>query len=670
MEGQRKESSKACKFKILAINPGSTSTKISVYENEKCLWEKTIEHSPMTLEQFERVWDQYSLRKSIILHELSRSGFSLDGFSAIVGRGGLLSSIPSGTYRVNQKMIDDLRAAARGEHASNLGAVLAYGIAWDLSLPAFIVDPVVVDELDPIARYSGIPEIERESIIHALNINSVARKAAKQIRKPLDSLNLVIAHMGGGISLAAMKRGRMVEVVNGLSEGPFTPERAGALPTLPLLKLAFDGGRTFRQLKERLVGKGGLTAYLGTNSALQVEEMIRDGNGKAKEIYEAMAYQTAREIGSLAVVLKGKVDAIILTGGLAKSRMITSWIIERIGFLGKVMIFPGQNEMESLAMGALRILRGEEPPRIYGVKKRTIGVFYWEPISEYEIAITELEKALKEAGFHFRERNEDLEIIYRNADMSEETLRNIIRDFLDLKVDLIYSIGSPVVSTVKRVLKDRSTPVVCAAIFDPVVMGLVNGYDRSGTNIASSCYRLSITRQLREGLLRLFSQLRKLGFIYRTGELHSEIQRDEIRKAAKELKLGLVDFDMQEDDQLDEAVALFKEKGVEALFLSSDTNFTNMPRDLLAKLTRVFPTQSALKSTVVKGSLLSYSADFHDVGEQGARLAVRILSGESPADLPIAQPRGYDLTLNLQTAELLGITIPCHMIEDAHEVIR
>lgn len=353
-------------FRILAINPGSTSTKIAIYDNEKEVFETTLRHSNEEIDKYDKITDQYDFRKDVILTALSENGINLTKLSAVVGRGGLLKPIKGGTYAVNDKMVEDLHAAQMGEHASNLGGMIAHEIANQLNIPAFIVDPVVVDELEPVARISGMPEIQRVSIFHALNQKAVARRYAKESGKPYDSLNLIVAHLGGGISVGAHHNGRVVDVNNALDgEGPFSPERTGGLPIGDLAKLCFSGKYTHADIKKMIKGKGGLVAYLGTNDGRDVVRMIENGDENAKLIFEAMAYQVAKEIGSCAAVLKGNVDAIILTGGLAYGEMLTSWIKSRVSFISEVVIYPGEDEMSALAQGGLRVLRKEEEAQLY-----------------------------------------------------------------------------------------------------------------------------------------------------------------------------------------------------------------------------------------------------------------------------------------------------------------
>jgi len=353
-------------FKILVINPGSTSTKIGIFEDEKLSFIEVLRHDSETIKNYKKIFDQYDFRRNIILNFLKEKNISIDSLSCVVGRGGLIKPVKSGTYLVNDRMIEDLRESKRGEHASNLGAVLAYEIAKSVGIPAFIVDPVVVDEMEDVARISGLYGIERKSIFHALNQKAVARRAARDLNKKYEEANLIVVHLGGGISIGAHKKGKVIDVNNALNgDGPFAPERAGGLPTQDLVDLCFSGKYTFEEMKKKLAGNGGLVSHLGTNDAREVEKRIENGDKKAKLVYEAMAYQISKTIGEMAAALKGEIDAIVITGGIAYSKMLTDWIVERISFLGKVLIYPGEDEMEALNEGALRVLRKEEEAKIY-----------------------------------------------------------------------------------------------------------------------------------------------------------------------------------------------------------------------------------------------------------------------------------------------------------------
>ncbi len=352
--------------RILTINPGSTSTKIAIFDDEKPVFEEVLRHPSEEIGKFETIFDQYEFRKNIILETLNEKGINLTKLAAVVGRGGLLKPIAGGTYRVDENMLKDLKVGVLGEHASNLGGVLAYEIAEQLNIESFIVDPVVVDEMHDIARISGMPEIERKSIFHALNQKSVARRAAKDLGKAYNALNLIVVHLGGGVSIGAHEKGQVIDVNNALDgEGPFSPERSGGLPVGDLAKLCFSGEYTHKEIKKMITGNGGLVAYLNTNDGREVVEMIENGDKNAEIVYKAMAYQVAKEVGSAAAVLKGDVDGIVLTGGIAYDKMFVKWIEDRVFFISKVLVYPGEDEMIALAQGGLRVLNGEEDAKRY-----------------------------------------------------------------------------------------------------------------------------------------------------------------------------------------------------------------------------------------------------------------------------------------------------------------
>lgn len=354
-------------MKQLVINPGSTSTKIAVFEDDRILFEKTLRHSVEDMSRYNHIIDELDFRKEIIMETLKDNHFELKQLSAVVGRGGLLKPIPSGTYEINDSMIKDLKECDMGQHASNLGGILASEIAKECNISSFIVDPVVVDELEPIARLTGHPRFERISIFHALNQKAVGRKAAAELGKSYNDCNLIIAHLGGGISVGAHSKGRVIDVNNALDgEGPFSPERSGTLPVGDVVKLAFSGKVTLDEMKKMIKGNGGLTAYLGTNNAKLVGDMCQEGDENARLIYEGMAYQVAKEISANAAVLCGEVDAIVITGGIAYDRQFVTWIEKRVSFISKVIVYPGEDELTALAEGGLRILRGEEEAKIYG----------------------------------------------------------------------------------------------------------------------------------------------------------------------------------------------------------------------------------------------------------------------------------------------------------------
>ncbi len=355
-------------FKILTINPGSTSTKIAVFEDEKEVFSKTLRHSAEELSPFQTVASQFQFRKDIIVSVLKAEGIDIHSLSAIVGRGGLVKPIESGIYEVNEALVRDLEHPVMGEHASNLGGLIAQDIAREINngAKAYITDPVVVDELEPIARISGHPALKRASIFHALNQKIIARTYAKEVGKSYEELNLIVAHMGGGVSVGAHCHGRVIDVNNALDgDGPFSPERSGGLPTGALVELCYSG-KSKAEVKKMLKGEGGVVAYLGTNDMLEVEnKAIADPNSEYAMVQNAMCYQIAKEIGAMAAVMKGKVDAILLTGGIAYGKPITNYIREMVEFIAPVKVYPGEDEMRALAMNGLMVLRGETTPKVY-----------------------------------------------------------------------------------------------------------------------------------------------------------------------------------------------------------------------------------------------------------------------------------------------------------------
>lgn len=347
--------------RILVVNPGSTTTKVAVYQNKQVTFLKTFRHPPHVLEKFPSIIDQLDYRKNLIIDELRDSDVYTDLIGAVIGRGGLLKPISSGVYRVNEKMCADLKSSELGEHASNLGGLIAYDLTKVFTqADAFIADPVVVDELDVLARYSGHPTFERVSIFHALNQKAIARIYAKSTMKAYEDLNLIVVHLGGGITVGAHHKGRVIDVNQGLDgDGPFSPERSGTLPAGALLNAAYSGKYTLEEMREMLVGKGGMVAYLGTNDTYLVERDAKDGDRKSLEVMHAMAYQVAKEIGAMSTVLKGDVDAVLITGGIANSMWFCNLIQERIYKIAPVHIYPGQDEMRALAENARLALSGE-----------------------------------------------------------------------------------------------------------------------------------------------------------------------------------------------------------------------------------------------------------------------------------------------------------------------
>ena len=355
-------------MKILTINPGSTSTKIAVFEDEKNIFQKNLQHDAEDLKQFAKITEQFEFRKNVILSVLKENNFDVQSFNAIVGRGGLMRPLASGTYEVNEAMKKDLASCQYGEHASNLGALIADDIAKQIpNCPAFIADPVVVDELHDVARIAGHPLFKRTSAFHALNQKAIAKAHAKKIGKPYESLNLIVAHLGGGISVGAHCKGKVIDVTNAIDgEGPFSPERSGTLPALQVAQLCFSGEYTLDQIKKILTGKGGMVAHLGTNQFQKIEqELIPSGDKQVDLVHQAMSYNIAKHIGAMATVLIGKVDAIILTGGIAWNPLMVERITEKVSFLAPVAVYPGEDEMGALAINGLHALRGETKTLTY-----------------------------------------------------------------------------------------------------------------------------------------------------------------------------------------------------------------------------------------------------------------------------------------------------------------
>jgi butyrate kinase len=353
--------------RILVINPGGGSTKLAIYEDEACVMSETVVHPHDETAGFTDVFDQLEYREQAIGAFLEERRVDLASLDAVVGRGGALKPMESGTYLVDKAMVDDIRAGnVQAEHASNLGPLLAFDIAKSIGKPAFIVDPVSVDEFIPEARLSGDPELPRKSLDHPLNAKMVARRAAREMGTSYDKINVIVAHLGTGISVSPHLKGRMIDVNNAHDGGPFSTQRTGSLPVTQLANLCYSGKITRDEMFVRLTQKGGLAAYLGTDSLPEAEEMVGRGEERARLVISAMAYQVAKEIGGAAAALKGEVDAIIFTGGMANSDYLVGLIIERVNFITrKVFVFPGEHERESLALGALRVLRGDEQPRRY-----------------------------------------------------------------------------------------------------------------------------------------------------------------------------------------------------------------------------------------------------------------------------------------------------------------
>ncbi len=352
-------------IRSLIINPGSTSTKIAVFDDEEMLFDKTLRHSVEEISKYDTIFDQKQFRKDIIIECLKEQDIDIKTLDMVVGRGGLVKPIPGGTYRVSDALIEDLKVGPQGQHASNLGGVLAREIADEIGKPSFIVDPVAVDELEPVARISGIPAIERNSIFHPLNQKAMARRYAKENGKRYEDINVIVAHMGGGVSVGAHRKGRVVDVSNALEgDGAFSPERAGALPVGPLVRLCYSGKYTEKEMYKRIVGGGGFTAYLGSNDMVEITKRA-ENDEHARLLIDAFIYQISKDIGARAAVLEGKVDAIILTGGIAYGKTVTDAIARHVDWIAPVIVYPGEDELLALAQGGLRVLNGEEEAKDY-----------------------------------------------------------------------------------------------------------------------------------------------------------------------------------------------------------------------------------------------------------------------------------------------------------------
>ncbi|MDN5332428.1 MAG: butyrate kinase [Tepidanaerobacteraceae bacterium] len=360
------------RLRILAINPGSTSTKISVFHGEEEVFTENIVHDYEELKKFKNVVEQEDYRYEAILKSLRKKGFTLDQIDVVAARGGIMRPVKAGTYRINESMLEDLKNAVGGEHASNVSAFIAHRIAREKGIPAFIVDPVSVDEMEDVARISGLSGIERKSLSHALNIRRVVYKIAQELGKTPAELNFIVAHLGGGISIAAIERGRMVDVESANCEGPFSPERTGGLPVLELVELCYSGKYTKDEIKRKLIQEGGLYSYLGTKDVKEVEERAENGDKKAALLLDAMIYQIAKGIGEMATVLKGEVDFIVLTGGIARSERICDAIAERVKFIAPVRRIPGEEEMRALAEAACRVMEGKEEILCYGEERQYV----------------------------------------------------------------------------------------------------------------------------------------------------------------------------------------------------------------------------------------------------------------------------------------------------------
>ncbi len=352
--------------KTLVINPGSTSTKIGIFEDETLLFDETLRHSTEEIARYDSIIDQKDFRRDIILEFLKSKDFDVNSLDIVVGRGGMLKPIPGGTYAVNDALVHDLELGVSGQHASNLGGILSKEIADSIGKPSYIVDPVVVDELCDEARISGVPELPRISIFHALNQKAVAKRYAAEVGKDYNDLNLIVVHMGGGVSVGAHRQGKVIDVFNALDgDGAFSPERAGGVPSGALIKMCFSGKYNEKEMYKKLVGAGGFNALLGTNDMREVEKMVQEGNKDADLFRRAFVFQVSKDIGSMACVLSGKIDQIIITGGIAYDKEVVAGLKEHCEFLAPVTVYPGEDELLALVQGGLRVINGTEKAAEY-----------------------------------------------------------------------------------------------------------------------------------------------------------------------------------------------------------------------------------------------------------------------------------------------------------------
>ncbi len=352
--------------KTLVINPGSTSTKIGIFEDETLLFDETLRHSTEEIARYDSIIDQKDFRRDIILEFLKSKDFDVNSLDVVVGRGGMLKPIPGGTYAVNDALVHDLELGVSGQHASNLGGILSKEIADSIGKPSYIVDPVVVDELCDEARISGVPELPRISIFHALNQKAVAKRYAAEVGKDYNDLNLIVVHMGGGVSVGAHRQGKVIDVFNALDgDGAFSPERAGGVPSGALIKMCFSGKYNEKEMYKKLVGAGGFNALLGTNDMREVEKMVQEGNKDADLFRRAFVFQVSKDIGSMACVLSGKIDQIIITGGIAYDKEVVAGLKEHCEFLAPVTVYPGEDELLALVQGGLRVINGTEKAAEY-----------------------------------------------------------------------------------------------------------------------------------------------------------------------------------------------------------------------------------------------------------------------------------------------------------------
>ncbi len=649
-------------YYILTINPGSTSTKIGVFKDENIVFEINIHHSPKQLEQYASIWDQYTFRKEEIINALKNKKFDIKSLDAVVGRGGLIKPIPSGTYIIDQDMIKDAGCGLQGHHASNLGCVIAYSIGWEYSIPSYIVDPPAVDDLEPLARISGHKNFERSSLLHALNIFSTAREFAKNKNKKLIDLNLIVAHLGGGITVAALKEGKAINVNNGLYEGPFSPERSGSLPLFKYLEKCISGEFTTDELRKMVVGKGGLVSYFNTNDARDVEKMINAGSEKYNLVYQAMAYQVAEEIGKRATNLKGKIDSIILTGGLAHSKMLTDWIIERVGFISNVEVYPGESELEALAQGGLRVLRGEERAKNYTTDIKKVGILYWDNLEVYVKSINVIEEKFKKAGYIFRkERDNNMQIIYENCKRDEEKVMHAVEKFKSDSVDLIFAIGSPISMRLGQYLKNDTIPIVFTGIYSSAI---ISDFEKDhNRNYYATCYSTNIEDQFKHTIYKTDKNIKHIGVIYRRGELQAEIQYDDISEYANKAGIKIYSFEIQEAEDFIKARDYFERKNVKWVYVGTSTVIAASGYEQLSIITDRFPTLCMLEDTVLRGGLAGYVIPWDSVTEHAVKIAMDILD-KKPIKSRVVKPKNAKLFVNRKTAQKLDFFNAFETIEN------
>lgn len=653
-------------YHILTINPGSTSTKVGVFKNEELLFEINVSHSPKQLEKYSKIWDQYNFRKLEIIEAIEKENFSLEKLDAVVGRGGLIKPIPSGTYNINQEMIEDARIGYQGQHASNLGCVIAYSIGWGYDIPSFIVDPPAVNDFEPLAKVSGNKQYERTSLLHALNIFATARNYANSINKKIKDLNVIVAHLGGGITVAALQKGKAINANHGLYEGPFSPERSGSLPLFQFMETCLSGKYTEAELKKMVVGKGGLVSYFNTNNARDIENMVKAGSEKYRLIFEAMAYQISEEIGRRATNLKGKVDAVILTGGIAHSKILTNWIAERVNFISDVKIFPGEAELEALALGGLRVLKGEERAKNYSQKVKKVGIVYWDNLEMYVKAINIIEDKFRSAGYVFRkENNNNMHISYVNCKQDEEKVIKAVEKFKNDKVDIIFAIGSPISMRLGQQLKNDDIPVIFTGIYNPAV---ISDFEKEqNENYYATCYAPKIDEQFENTILKVEKSLKKIGVLYKRGELQSEIQYDEIREYCQKKNITVESFEIQSDNDFENAAKYFKQKKVEWVYIGTNTATATSTHHKLNLITDEFYTLSTLEDTVYKGCLIAYVIPWKHICETTASLALDIFD-KTKIKSRKHKPTRRKIFVNKKTAKKLKYTDKIRLIQNVTEI--